>query len=126
MQGCPSILRMDKGTENVWMATAQCAFRNDHEDRFSAENSIRYGSSPANTVLYNNTQCHVILYDSSVHLVLNYQRIESWWSQLRTHKTGWWIHALKEYMATQLYTPCQGLYCTMTQEVLSCSFDNTH
>lgn len=48
--GCPRVIRVDKGTENVHMAAVQYALRCDHMDDFSAGKSFRYGSSPANIV----------------------------------------------------------------------------
>ena len=48
--GCPSVIRADKGTENVRVAAVQYALRREHDDRLAAERSIRYGGSPANTV----------------------------------------------------------------------------
>lgn len=71
-EGCPTVIRLDRGTENVKMAAVQYAFRENHLDELSGEKSFRFGTSPANI------------------------RIESWWSQLRRHKTGWWIHVFKE------------------------------
>ena len=48
--GCPSVIRMDKGTENVCVAAVQDAHRASHEDTFAGEKSFRYGTSPANIV----------------------------------------------------------------------------
>ena len=48
--GCPTLVRMDHGTENGDVATAQIAFRSLHDDSLSGANSIRYGKSPANVV----------------------------------------------------------------------------
>ena len=39
----PSIIRMDKGTENVHVAAVQYALRSGHDDTFSGEKSFRYG-----------------------------------------------------------------------------------
>lgn len=51
--GCPSIVRMDRGTENGQVATTQIAFRSQHSDSLNGHNSIRYGASPANVVINN-------------------------------------------------------------------------
>lgn len=48
--GCPSVLRMDKGTENVKVAATQYAFREGQNDAFAGNGSIRFGTSPANIV----------------------------------------------------------------------------
>lgn len=48
--GCPTIIRMDRGTENVQVAAVQYAFRAYHDDQFSGSNCFRYGTSPANIV----------------------------------------------------------------------------
>jgi hypothetical protein len=39
-----------------------------------------------------------------LHLTIT-QRIEGWWSQLRRHKTGWWINALK--VSVRVSTECK-------------------
>ena len=41
---------MDKGTENSMIGAVHYALREDHGDAFSADKSIRYGTSPANIV----------------------------------------------------------------------------
>lgn len=33
------------------------------------------------------------------------QRIEAWWSQLRRHKTGWWIDAFQKLLCDGEYDP---------------------
>lgn len=48
--GCPSVVRMDCGTENSMVATVQYAFHEEHNDQFSAERSFQYGTSPSNIV----------------------------------------------------------------------------
>lgn len=50
LEGCLAIIRMDRGSENCKLAAAQYAFREQHNDEFSAEKSFRYGSSVKNTV----------------------------------------------------------------------------
>ena len=50
--GRPSILRMDHGTENSFIGAIQYSMREDGQDPFSGERSIRYGTSPANIVCY--------------------------------------------------------------------------
>ena len=48
--GCPSVLQMDKQTENVKVAATQYAFREGQNDAFAGNGSIRFGTSPANIV----------------------------------------------------------------------------
>ena len=48
--GCPSVIRMDKGTENILVASVQYALRSSHDDTFAGDKSFRYGSCPANIV----------------------------------------------------------------------------
>ena len=48
--GCPQILRMDLGSENVEIARFQTALRIHHNDEHAGERSIRFGSSPTNSV----------------------------------------------------------------------------
>ena len=48
--GCPTLVRSDHGTENGQVATAQIAFRLDHQDQFAADKSFIYGTSPCNIV----------------------------------------------------------------------------
>lgn len=48
--GCPSVVRMDRGTENVCVAAAQFAFRAKLSGEELAEKSFMYGRSPANVV----------------------------------------------------------------------------
>ena len=48
--GLPTVLRMDRGTENVLMATTQIALRSLHNDKFAGEKGIRFGKSTTNTV----------------------------------------------------------------------------
>ena len=91
--GCPTVIRLDRGTENVKMAAVQYAFRENHLDELSGEKSFRFGTSPANIV--NILCCIYVIIIISMFL----KRIESWWSQLRRHKTGWWIHVFKVYSA---------------------------
>lgn len=65
MDGCPTLIRSDCGTENVTIAAAQCYFRMEDFDQFSGENA--HGTSPTN------------------------QRIKAWWSVLRRGNSSWWI-----------------------------------
>ena len=57
--GCPTLIRTDRGTENSIMATALCFLRRNDTDSQSGINPHRYGSSHSN------------------------QRIEAWWAYLR-------------------------------------------
>ena len=47
---CPKILRVDKGTENVSLASAHVSLRLQHIDEFSGEKSFIYGPSKHNIV----------------------------------------------------------------------------
>ncbi len=49
-KGCPRVVRMDCGTENVKVAATQFAFRADHDDSHAGVKSFAYGTSPANVV----------------------------------------------------------------------------
>ena len=81
---------MDHGTENGLIATTQIMFRTQHSDDLSGANSIRYGKSPANVVSAKKQHFNYFF-----SLYIAPQRIESWWSILRRHKTGWWIDTFK-------------------------------
>ena len=48
--GCPTLIRMDHGTENGLVGTTQIGFRACGTDSLAGPNSIRYGTSPANVV----------------------------------------------------------------------------
>lgn len=69
--GCPTILRTDRGTENSFL---QPTLRHENVDDFAGEKSFQYGRSSAN------------------------QRIEAWWSYLRTHMTDWWLDYFKDLL----------------------------
>jgi hypothetical protein len=62
--GCPQVVRSDCRTENCLLAAAQVAFQSG-DDELAGCKSYRNGKSTTNT------------------------QIESWWSQLVRHKTGW-------------------------------------
>lgn len=72
LNGCPSILQTDCGTENVIIAAMQSYLRANGDDEFAGEKAHRYGSSPAN------------------------QRIEGWWSFFKRSRTSWWINLFKD------------------------------
>ena len=48
------MMRCDRGTENISLATYQVAFRSLHSDLLSGQRSIIYGKSSANIVSYIN------------------------------------------------------------------------
>lgn len=48
--GCPTVLCMDRGTENSRVAAVQYAFRESHTDSLAGNRSFRFGTSPANIV----------------------------------------------------------------------------
>ena len=68
----PTLLRCDRGTENVHLEKIQKFLRKDGTDAFSGMNSFLYGRSTAN------------------------QRIESWWSVLRKQLANFWINRFKD------------------------------
>ena len=70
--GCPTILRTDRGTENVIMSSAQCFLRRNGTDSLAGLKAHRYGSSHSN------------------------QRIEAWWAYLRRSWSSWWINFFKD------------------------------
>ena len=70
--GCPTLVRTDRGTENGITATIQCFLRRNHHDSLAGINAHRYGSSHTN------------------------QRIEGWWSFLRKSWSTWWINFFKD------------------------------
>ncbi|XP_030612236.1 uncharacterized protein LOC115799291 [Archocentrus centrarchus] len=63
----PMRLRTDLGTENGTLAAIQCTLRHAHTDYYAGSSSHSYGSSTGN------------------------QRIESWWSFLRTGRSQFWM-----------------------------------
>jgi hypothetical protein len=71
-QGCPTLLRTDRGTENGIMATVQCFLRRNHQDSLAGVSAHRYGSSHSN------------------------QRIEGWWAFLRRSWSSWWMNFFKD------------------------------
>ena len=71
LNGCPTVLRTDKGTENGLMASAQCYLRRNHRDHHNELKAHRYGSSHSN------------------------QRIEAWWAMLRRSWSSQWIDFFK-------------------------------
>ena len=77
--GTPSIVRADRGTENVKVVGIQRFLRRNDEDSFSRNSSFMYGKSVSN------------------------QRIEAWWSQLRKGCTEWWINHFKDLRDRGLY-----------------------
>eukprot|EP00731_Ephydatia_muelleri_P030947 Em0022g461a len=81
LEGCPTLVRSDCGTENVLIATCQMALRHKHDDQFAGDNSFIFGSSVRNT------------------------RIESWWSRLRSFRSDWWIDLFKTLVAEGYYNP---------------------
>ncbi|XP_062605262.1 uncharacterized protein LOC134267055 [Saccostrea cucullata] len=68
--GCPKRIRADLGTENGHMEQMQKFLRYEHLDEF-ASRSFLYGSSNHN------------------------QRIEAWWSYLRSHNAQFWMSLFK-------------------------------
>lgn len=71
-EGCPRLIRTDRGTENGLLATSQCFLRRNGNDSLSGFHAHRYGSSHSN------------------------QRIEAWWSFFRKSWSNWWINFFKD------------------------------
>lgn len=73
MKGVPTIVRADRGTENVNIETMQIFLRSaHHDDRAINNTTFMYGRSTAN------------------------QRIESWWSKFRAQGMDFWISHFQE------------------------------
>ena len=68
IDGCPTLVRTDCGTENVNVASIQSTLRAGHGDSFSGVASHQYGRSVSN------------------------QRIECWWSYFRIHRANFLIN----------------------------------
>lgn len=90
IEGCPKILRVDKGTENVHAATAQIALRMNHPDSMAGQKSLITGASVHNVVSLFSPPIA-----SCIPPNLLVQKIEGWWSLLRRFKTEWWISFCK-------------------------------
>ncbi|XP_077862696.1 uncharacterized protein LOC144344733 [Saccoglossus kowalevskii] len=67
-QGCPRIIRADRGTENGYIEQMQIFLRRNHTDSFAGSKSFLYGRSTSN------------------------QRIECWWSTMRKQNSQFWIN----------------------------------
>ena len=53
------VIRMDRGTENVLVASAQYAMRCGHHDSHAGDQSFKYGRSQSNIVNYHpRTNCN--------------------------------------------------------------------
>lgn len=50
LQGCPSVVRSDYGTENCNLASVQIAMRYNHDDGLAKEKSFIYAPSKHNVV----------------------------------------------------------------------------
>ena len=74
----PSVLRCDRGSENVHLARIQPFLRQSHEDCFCGDESFMYGRSTGN------------------------QRIESWWCILRKQGMNFWINLFKDMISLGL------------------------
>lgn len=76
----PTIIRSDRGTENVTVHQLQIFFRLGHGDGHAADRSFIVGKSTSN------------------------QRIESLWCMLRRQCIDFWINMFKDMRATGLYS----------------------
>lgn len=75
----PTIVRTDKGTENVWIESFQIAMRSRHTDPYAGNRSYVSGRSVRN------------------------QRIESYWAQLRKHSMDFYINFFKLMQNERLF-----------------------
>ena len=75
----PTVIRSDKGTENVLVECLQIALRMDHQDNLSGEKSFMRGKSVHN------------------------QRIESFWAQMRHHSADFFIYLFKSMIEKGLF-----------------------
>jgi hypothetical protein len=80
LRGTARVVRVDCGTENVYVAAIQCFFRNHHGDGMAGISSFMYGKSVSN------------------------QQIEAWWGILRKECTDWWIRYFKDLRDSGLYS----------------------
>lgn len=76
----PTIVRSDKGTENVLIESLQICLRREHDDKFAGEISYIKGRSVHN------------------------QRIESYWGQLRNHSMDFYIQFFKCMVQRNLFS----------------------
>ena len=72
VEGCPTFLRTNRGTENTIISSAQCFLRRNGTDSHAGLKAHRFGSSHSN------------------------QRIEAWWAFLRRSWSSWWINFFKD------------------------------
>ena len=72
VEGSPTLLRTDRGTENTIISSAQCFLRRNGTDSHAGLKAHRFGSSHSN------------------------QRIEAWWAFLRRSWSSWWINFFKD------------------------------
>ena len=101
--GCPRILRVDRGTENVTMCNIQQWLRQNDDDAFADEKSVMFGRSTAN------------------------QRIEQWWGYLRKHWSQFWMNIFKGLARDGYFTGSwldRNLlqFCFMRQIQVRCKF----
>lgn len=76
----PSVIRTDRGTENVWIEALHTALRSNHNDDFAGLRSYMCGKSTHN------------------------QRIESWWGTgLRKHTVDWYINLFKSMVSRNMF-----------------------
>ena len=79
LKGVPRLIRTDKGTENIWIATLQKFFRRNDAGGLAGHKSIIQGKSTAN------------------------QRIEAFWSKLKQGAGGWWVNFFKDLRDSGIY-----------------------
>ena len=87
LQGVPTLVRADRGTENSMLRDLQIALRMDHADGLSGFRSFRYG------------------YRSTAN-----QRIECFWSQLRRMTLHYWINFFKDIRDRGLFDNSNGVH----------------
>lgn len=74
----PTIVRADRGTENVHVQRIQTYLRDAHDDFFRGKDSFLYGKSTGN------------------------QRIEVWWGMLRKQCVNYWMNLFKDMISIGL------------------------
>ena len=93
VEGCPTLLRTDRRTENTIVSSALCFLRRNSTDSHAGLKSHHFGSSHSN------------------------QRILAWWAFLRRSWSSWWvnffqhlIHEGKLDTSNKLHLECVWFY----------------
>lgn len=81
-----SLIRTDRGSENVTITGLQRFIRRNDTDRHRGHSSFLYGRSTSN------------------------QRIEAWWSCFRRQRTNWWINYFRDMVDEGVLNPALGIH----------------